>query len=62
METFNKKTSEIRGEESGIKVWKKGHGETGSDVAMLMDTDRVTCAYILERNFSRAERASSAKI
>lgn len=62
METFNKKTSEIRGEESGIKVWKKGHGETGSDVAMLMDTDRVTCAYILERNFSRAERVSSAKI
>lgn len=38
METFNKKTSEIRGEESGIKVWKKGHGERGSDVAMLMDT------------------------
>lgn len=62
METFNKKTSEIRGEESGIKVWKKGHGERGSDVAMLMDTDRVTCAYILERNFSRAERVSSAKI
>lgn len=65
METFNKKTSEIRGEESGIKVWKKGskgHGERGSDVAMLMDTDRVTCVYILERNFSRAERVSSAKI